>query len=192
MAPLERSQMTFAWINIAVCVLAIALAALAGGCEETAGKAAAGTTPVKIKGKTFFLEVAADAQVRNKGLGDRKSIDDDGGMIFVFMKPDVLSFVMRDCPIPIDVIFTDGSGKILSMYAMVPEAPRSPEEGKPTDDPRVPGSGAMKYELRLKQYNSKYPAAFVVELQGGMIEKLGLKESDKIDFDAAGLKLKAR
>lgn len=157
-----------------------------GGCDDT-GKAGAGVAPVKVKGKTYFLEIADTDAVRTIGLGQRDHIDADGGMIFVFPgTPRVLDFLMRDCPIPIDVIFTDREGKVLSWHAMVAEAPRGPDEGKA-------GDLVMPYEMRLKKYSSRFPAVFAIELKGGTVEQAGgLKEGDKVEFDAAGLRAKAR
>ena len=94
MAALERLT-----VGCVFAVLALALAGLSGGCGET-GKAGASVAPVKISGRTFHLEVAADDTVRITGLGQRKHIEDDGGMIFVFPgKEKELEFVMRDCVI---------------------------------------------------------------------------------------------
>ena len=60
---------------------------------------------VTIKDKEFKLELALDDEKRFKGLSDRKEIPKDGGMLFVFKRAEEREFVMRDCPIPIDIIF---------------------------------------------------------------------------------------
>lgn len=167
-------------------IAAVALVVLvAAGCEDV-GKASASVAPVRVKGQTFYLEIAANDEVRVPGLGKRTHIDDDGGMIFVFPRPQLLDFVMRDCLIPIDIIYTDPTGRVLQTHAMKIEAPRGPGEGLP-GDLRNP-----KYEARLTKYPSKYPAQFAIELKAGTIEKLGVKEGDKLDFDFEGLKKIAR
>jgi uncharacterized protein len=147
-----------------------------------------GTTNVTIKGKVYKLEVAADDVVRYKGLGGRTSIADDGGMIFAFPRSAwrVMGFVMRDCLVDIDILYLDGSGRVLTTYEMKAEPPRDPDpakgEGKAGDKENGP------YEARLKQYSSRYPCAFAVELKAGSIKQLGVKEGDKLIFDIDGLK----
>src|ERR1041385_5543414 len=68
-------------------------------------------TDVNLDGKKFHLELALDDTTRFKGLSDRTDIPADGGMLFVFPRPVTTAFVMRDCPVPIDIIFLDGSGR---------------------------------------------------------------------------------
>lgn len=161
--------------------------------------AATGTTPVKIKGQTFNLEIAADEPVRMRGLGGRTSIPDDGGMIFAFPSSQwtVQNFVMRDCPIDIDIIYLDGAGRVLAAHEMKAQ-PRGEGDGQPGDwdvsritDPKR-RDGAIHYETRLVKYSSKFPATFAVELKAGSIKKLGVQEGDLLEFDVSGLKKRAK
>jgi uncharacterized protein len=143
---------------------------------------------VKINGKTFHLELALDPQTRFKGLSDRTSIDPDGGMLFVFARPETLNFVMRDCPVPIDIIFLDGTGRVLATHKMKPEDPRTEEEKVPT-----PGKTTNDhYEDRLKKYSSEFDAQFVIELKGDTLDTLNIKKGDKIPLDVAKLKQRAK
>jgi uncharacterized protein len=158
--------------------------AFARGCDDRSnGK----VQRVKIGGKSFFLEVADTEEVRMKGLGQRTHIDDNGGMLFVFDSPKVTSFVMRDCPIPIDIIYLDQYGQVLAFYEMKPLEPRGPDEGKP-------GENNQKYEERLSKngYPSRFPTQIVIELKGGTLPSLNLKERDKIDLPLAALKNRAK
>ncbi|QDU71367.1 DUF192 domain-containing protein [Mucisphaera calidilacus] len=125
--------------------------------------------PVTINGKTFNLEIAATHDKRVQGLSDRESIADDGGMIFVFKAPARRAFVMRRCLVPIDILFLDPDGTIVRSHAMKVE---------PYD----------RSELALKRYNSRWPAQFAIELQGGMIEKLGIEDGQTIDLPLDKLK----
>lgn len=162
---------------VAATLCAAALAA-APGCDEKAGAA---VEPVKVHGVWFHLERATDEPTRTKGLGGRDYIAPDGGMIFAFAEPLQLNFVMRDCPIPIDIAFLDGAGRVLTMYEMTPEPPRGDGEGKP-------GDINMKYEARLRQYSSKFPAQFAIETAGGTLKKAGLQEGERVEFDVSRLK----
>jgi uncharacterized membrane protein (UPF0127 family) len=166
------------WSRFAVVALA-----LLGACATTActdPPPPPGTQRVTILGKRFHLTVAADPGSREKGMGGITEIPPDGGMIFAFTASRPLHFVMRDCPIPIDVAFLSETGTVLSWHAMVPE------------EPQREGEDAMAYELRLKRYGSGFPARFAVEVAGGTLGELGLKIGDQIEFDVAGLKARAR
>ncbi|CAG0977312.1 hypothetical protein PHYC_01573 [Phycisphaerales bacterium] len=143
---------------------------------------------VTISSKDFKLELAADPNTRFKGLSDRTEIAGDGGMLFVFPRASVQQFVMRDCPIPIDIIYLNASGRVLASYKMVPEPPRTAEE-KVND----PGQSFNRhYEERLKRYSSKFDCQFVIELKGDTLDSLKLKEGDKIDLDLVRLKQLAK
>jgi uncharacterized membrane protein (UPF0127 family) len=88
-------------------------------------------------------------------------------------------FVMRDCPIPIDIIYVSSTGRVVKMYAMTPEPLRGPDEGKTGDMTNE------KYERRLKQYPSGSPIQLAIELKGGTLEgrlKGKVKEGDLINL----------
>lgn len=138
------------------------------------------TTPVTIGSEKFTIEVALDDLVRLKGLGGRTSLAARGGMLFVFPFPSELSFVMRDCVIPIDIAFLDGAGRVLAKHTMATEPPRAENES------------LQEYEARLKKYSSRYPSQFALEVAAGTLDTLGVKVGDLIRFDAEGLKRRAR
>jgi uncharacterized protein len=182
------------WVTGTIVLAVIAAAIVVGlgaegkGCEKSGGD----VQSVKIGGKWFHLEVAATDAVRMKGLGQRDHIDADGGMLFVFaqaINPTNGGFVMRDCPIDIDIIYLNPEGRVGSMYQMKAEPPRGPDEGKIGDFGQTPESA--KYEQRLKKYQSRYPMQFVIELKGGTLPGLSIKEGDKIDLPYADLKKRA-
>ncbi len=158
------------------------------GCDSAAPPAVTGTVAnVIIHGKPFKLDIAADETKRNRGMGGRTEamIPDDGGMIFAF-PPHMLgpmSFVMRDCPSDLDILYLDGGGRVLTMYTMKKLDPRGPDEGKE-------GEYNEKYEQRITKaaYPSRYTTSFVIELKPGTIKKLGVQEGEKIEFDMDTLK----
>ncbi|MBC7835876.1 MAG: DUF192 domain-containing protein [Phycisphaerales bacterium] len=181
--PLMRPVIGALALRVFCCLGVLAGCGTLPACDEKAGQDVA---KVVIAGEPFYLEIAIDDAKRVKGLGDRTHIEDDGGMLFVFPHVAKRDFVMRDCPIAIDILFLDGSGRILTMHNMMPEAPRGPGE-QPSN-----ASGDAAYHERLKRYPSRYPSQIVVELQGGMIQKLGVKEGDLIEMDEESLKARAR
>ena len=135
--------------------------------------AAVETVAFPIKGQTFNLELALDNDARTQGLSDRKSIADDGGMLFVFPSPVQTKFVMRRCYVPIDLIFIDEDGYIDSLHAM--------QVIEPIGSPR------------WKNPFSGYPTAgfilYAVELKGGKIAELGLKRGEKLELPDAVVQL---
>lgn len=166
-------------------IAAVLLVLLPMGCDEEAG---AGVESVKIGGQWFHLELATDPESRTQGLSGRTFIEPDGGMLFVFAQPRRLNFVMRDCPVAIDIIFLDASGRVVAMYAMEPEEPRGADEGQPGQF----NANTQKYEDRLKKYPSRLGSQFVIELAGGTLEGLGLEQGQRIDLDLDRLKQMAK
>lgn len=149
----------------------------ASGCDR---ETSAGVAPVTIAGKRYFLKIADQPDTRFKGLSGVNNIEADGGMVFAFPMAGIQEFVMRDCAVPIDIIYLDASGRVVATHAMVPEPPRGPNE---SDD---------AYNARLKRYSSRFPSQFVVELRGGSLPGLNLKEGDLVKLDTAALKKNCR
>ncbi len=161
-------------------VVAASLAVVACALVSCDDKSAAGVESVKIKGHWFHLELVDDPQSRFLGLGGREFIEEDGGMLFAFNRAVPLDFVMRDCPIAIDVAFLDGAGRVLAVHAMAPEPPRGPEEKE------------IAYDSRLPRYGSRFPATFAIETRGGRMAQIGLEQGDLIKHDWARLKRGAK
>lgn len=141
------------------------------GCSSEATDA--GTQHISINGNHFELELALDTASRTRGLSGRESIPMDGGMLFVFPDAQVRSFWMIECVVPIDVVFLGPGGRIVAMHRMQVE---------PADTP--PG--------KLRRYSSRYPAQFALEFAGGTLDRLDLREGEKIDLPLAELKRRAK
>lgn len=127
---------------------------------------------VTLAGEQFTLQLAMDDDARFKGLSDVAEIPNDGGMMFVFPRSRELTFVMRKCLVPIDVIFFGPGGRIVAMHQM---------KMVPYDTP----------ESKLVHYSSGWPAQIAIELRQGSIERLGLKIGQKIELPLARLKAEA-
>jgi uncharacterized protein len=163
--------------------------------QESEKKEEPKTADVTISGKTFKLELALNDQTRFRGLSGRTELPADEGMLFVFQRSEPRAFVMRDCPIPIDIIYLDGAGRIVAFHKMVPEPPRSEEEKKLK--PSYPGapewmSTNEDYEKRLKTYPSGFATQFVIELKGDTLDTLKVKKGDQVKLDTMGLKKLAK
>lgn len=70
-------------------------------------------------------EIADTPGKRTVGLMGRKDLPDDAGMLFVFPRPDRLSFWMANTYIPLQIAFLDKSGKVLQIERMAPLSTRS-------------------------------------------------------------------
>ncbi len=188
----RKELMDAGWLIRTLVRTALLAAAGAGssgplhGCEKPSGPksgaqtTAPTTTTIAIGGKSFNLECALVPAKQFKGLSDRTDIPADGGMIFVFPRAEERYFVMRDCPVDIDIIFVDAQMKITAMHEMKAGPVRT--EAQKVKDSRGVNE---EYEKLLTPYHSKFPAQYALEFKGGTIKGLNLKEGDKLDIDPA-------
>ncbi|MDP3764266.1 MAG: DUF192 domain-containing protein [bacterium] len=61
------------------------------------------------------VELAQSQGARAQGLGGRKSLPQGQGMLFIFDKPDVYPFWMRDMNFPIDIIWLDSDFRVVDL-----------------------------------------------------------------------------
>ncbi|HEX8525167.1 MAG TPA: DUF192 domain-containing protein [Tepidisphaeraceae bacterium] len=142
--------------SLRFCRLHIALLLIAIGCADTQPTTAPSlpTTQMQIGSKTFALEIARNDADRERGLMRRDSMPADHGMIFVFPKPQMMSFWMKNTRIPLDILYIDADGKVLSIKQM-----------KPYDITPVP---------------SLKPAKYAIELNKDAASGAGVKEGDQL------------
>lgn len=145
-------------------------------CSAPAATEAPQTVQIKLKGKTFTLETALDVPTRTLGLGNRESIPENGGMIFVFPYPKVQSFWMAKCLVDIDIAYVDDNGSVLTTYTMLKEPPKAENETQ------------YDYESRLKGYSSRFPCRIVLEFKAGTLDALGVQPGDQVTLDLESLK----
>ncbi|MDP4009638.1 MAG: DUF192 domain-containing protein [Candidatus Shapirobacteria bacterium] len=120
------------------------------------------TISIKIKDKNFNLEVAKTLTQKAKGLGDRTELCSNCGMIFLFSQDDIQSFWMKDTLITLDIIWVNSQGKVVYIATASPE-------------PNTPNN-------QLKIYKNTEPAKYVIELNPGISEKIGLHIGDHIEL----------
>ena len=121
--------------------------------------AAAATVPMRIGTETFHLEVADTDAERRRGLMARESMPADHGMIFVFPEEEEQSFWMKNTLIPLDIIYLDEWGKVVSIKPM-----------KPRD---------------LNGVESDEPAMYAVEVNRGAAARAGVKVGDTLEIPKA-------
>ena len=123
-----------------------------------------GTPWVEIKGKRFFVEVADDDAERGRGLMFRDSMAADRGMLFVHEREEPQAYWMKNTKIPLDIIYFDSKRKLVSVQKRVPPCSAGDR------CPPYPSEGNVRY---------------VLELNAGSADAMGLAKGDELVFSAA-------
>jgi len=131
-------------------------AAMAAGLSACVARATAPS--VELKGQRFDVEIADTEPTRERGLMFRDSMPADHGMLFLFDDLAVRTFWMKNCHMPLDILYFDQNYKFVSAQERVPACHSEP-------CPVYPSEGAAKY---------------VLELNAGMADKLGIKPGDTL------------
>jgi hypothetical protein len=87
------------------------------GCGKSTVKL---TSADKSQVVTLGVEVADNPTERARGLMERKALEPEKGMLFVFPEPQVLSFWMKDTLIPLEILFFDQDGQFVNSMLMEP------------------------------------------------------------------------
>jgi uncharacterized membrane protein (UPF0127 family) len=99
------------------------------------------------------VEVMRTEAQRERGLMDRKSLARDRGMLFDFQVDQPVRFWMKDTYIPLDMVFIDHTGKVVSIFA----------NATPLSETPIPSGG---------------PVSGVLEINGGEAADLGIVPGD--------------
>lgn len=107
----------------------------------------------------FTIEIATTREQEMYGLMFRRSLADDAGMLFIFTPEQPVSMWMKNTYIPLDMLFVRADGTIAKIVAQT----------RPLDLTPIP---------------SDVPVHGVIELNGGVAAKDGIKTGDKVLFSA--------
>jgi uncharacterized membrane protein (UPF0127 family) len=99
--------------------------------------------------------VADTPQERAQGLMNVPQMPRLTGMLFVYERPERVSFWMENTLIPLDMIFADAAGVVQRIHANAVPLDRTP----------IPGGDDIQ---------------FVLEINGGLAATLGLAEGDQM------------
>ena len=131
------------------------------------------TLELKNRGKVCFdkncfnVEVAKTNEELEKGLMFRQQLGENNGMLFVFSKEAIYPFWMKNTLIPLDMIWINSENKIVFIKHNAEPCP-SAQTSKETD---------------CKNINPEVKAKYVLEINSGISEKLGLKAGDVVNID---------
>ena len=74
---------------------------------------------VTVDGNVFKVQVSDDADERRQGLSGQDALDNDEGMIFVFDRPGMHGFWMKDMKFSIDIIWIDENLRVVHLEEAV-------------------------------------------------------------------------
>ncbi|CDO61279.1 FIG007785: exported protein [Candidatus Phaeomarinobacter ectocarpi] len=140
-------------------VLSLAACAEPNPSPETASESLTIETSTGVHG--FTVELADTEERRRTGLMFREDLALDAGMLFDFETPRVITMWMRNTPLPLDMIFIDPNGRIISVA-----------------ENTVPYSEAI--------VSSRYPASAVFEVNAGTAKRIGIKVGDRVSHPLFG------
>jgi uncharacterized protein len=89
------------------------------------------TASVKLANQVVELEVTRTAEQQSRGLMYRDRLPDDRGMLFSFDPPFAVSFWMKNCAVPLDMVFIYQK-KVVAIAANVPPCTQDPCPTYPT------------------------------------------------------------
>ena len=137
---------------------ALLVLALAGfGCSAGTGNTKPvrlSLHPMKIGEHEFHVELATDPDRRAVGLMYRKSLPEDQGMLFIFPRPQMQSFYMKNCEIDLEIAYIDDDGKIVDLLEM-----------------KAPPSG---FSGPYRKYRSTEPVRYALEMNNGWFSSRGI------------------
>ncbi|MBA4746813.1 MAG: DUF192 domain-containing protein [Muricauda sp.] len=105
----------------------------------------------------FDIEIAETDYETKTGLMYRKSMEKKQGMLFIQPTESLQYFYMKNTEIPLDIIYISQAQKIVSFQ----------KNARPFDENTLP---------------SNAPAKYVLEINAGLSDQLGLQVGDSISF----------
>jgi len=112
---------------------------------------------IDVAGNPVRVRVSETLQERQRGLMFIESLPPDEGMLFVFEREQILSFWMKNTPLPLSVAFIDRKGRIVEIRRMEP----------------------LNEETL---HTSRRPALYALEMNAGWFEKHQVKVGDRVEF----------
>ena len=104
---------------------------------------------------SFMVELALDERSQARGLMFRRSMAPDHGMLFIYGQERLVSMWMKNTVLSLDMLFVKRDGTIARIF----------ERTEPFSE---------------RVLSSQQPVYGVLELNGGTVERLGIKRGDRM------------
>lgn len=111
---------------------------------------------LEINGISIEIEMARTREEQTHGLSGRTTLSENRGMLFLYDKPGLYSFWMKDMRFPVDIIWIDSDQRIIDISKNA-----LPESYPNTFQPRE-------------------PAQYVLEVNAGFAEKYDINLGDAV------------
>ncbi|HEY3173096.1 MAG TPA: DUF192 domain-containing protein [Thermoanaerobaculia bacterium] len=145
----------------------LVLATACGGAPQApaapppTAASARGPAVVLPSGAVYRVEVARTPEEKTQGLMFRESLPERSGMIFLFTDAAPHQFWMKNTMVPLDIVWIDGSGRVVFVSANTPPCRADP----------------------CPSYGPAVPATNVLEIAGGMAAKEKVTVGSRIKIE---------
>lgn len=109
---------------------------------------------------TIEIEIADTDSSRTRGMMQRESIPEDWGMLFIFPNEEERGFWMANTPMALDLMFIDADSTIINIARYV-------------------------QPMSAETISSEGPAQFVLEVEAGYSDSIGIVEGDDVSWTDA-------
>ena len=109
---------------------------------------------------SFYCEIADDIDEQEKGLMFRESLASNSGMLFINEESKYVCYWMKDCLIPLDIIFIDENLTVVNIKEAIVQQNVSDND--------------------LIRYCSDKPVLYIVEINYGLSKNLGIESGVNI------------
>ncbi|HOG17360.1 MAG TPA: DUF192 domain-containing protein [Syntrophales bacterium] len=118
---------------------------------------------VSVRGRVFSAEVARTPQEKAKGLMFRKALARDACMFFLYDEDSHHAIWMKNCFLPLDVVWVDGEGRVVEVAENVPPCAAAAEA--------------------CPSYGGKVLSRHFVEFPAGTVAAVGVLPGEEIGWD---------
>jgi uncharacterized membrane protein (UPF0127 family) len=148
-------------------LLAVAFVALSSGCiqGDITGNQYQGQDSVCFRSSCFYVELAKTREEQVQGLMFREKLEQNKGMLFAFNEEGDYPFWMKNTLIPLDIIWINSNREVVFIS----------KNAQPCG------------EAECLSIDPGKQAKYVLEINGGLADRTGLKPGDALDFHVQGL-----
>jgi len=116
---------------------------------------------IQIGSKKIQVEIARSQRQHERGLMFRTTMPENEGMIFIFERPQILNFWMKNTYIDLDIGYFDEKKRLVDVFAM---------------------KASSVMTKNLETYPSSGPAMYALEMNQGWFAKNKIKKGDRFEW----------